>query len=322
MPRSTEALRFQTQLLLQFDRLPDAAEPLKDLLAISAPPERVAADRQPAARAAARQGQGRRGRAVPPAAAALHGRARHARGRARGAGPHPPEPGPADVRARPRRAGAGADPKALPPVLLALDVMNSATDGSRRARPRAQRAAAVRGAARQGHGAVARLIAKAEAIVKRYLAQPDAAPVVRQAYASVLATQQRLTDAAEQLRLALEVNPQQPALWLALGEIDLELHDPVTADVDLRQRAHARHRAGRRRGRGTQGAADAAGATAVDDDDDAPDRRRRPRPRPAATRAPLARPAAAGARRAAAPRRRHRREVAVASRCRRTPTCR
>jgi len=44
--------------------------------------------------------------------------------------------------------------------------------------------------------------------VRRYLAQPGAEPVVRQAYASVLATQQRLTDAAEQLRQAVADNPK------------------------------------------------------------------------------------------------------------------
>ena len=66
------------------------------------------ADLQPAARPAARQGQDRRRRTVPPAAAALHGRARHPRRRARRPRPHPPEPGPAGLRAGPGRAGAGS----------------------------------------------------------------------------------------------------------------------------------------------------------------------------------------------------------------------
>ena len=41
-------------------------------------------------------------------------------------------------------------------------------------------------------------------------------------FASVLATQQRLTDAAEQLRLAAKDRPQQAQLWLALDEIELD----------------------------------------------------------------------------------------------------
>ena len=42
MPRSTEALRTEIQLLIAFDRIPDTAEPLKQLLQISTPAERVA----------------------------------------------------------------------------------------------------------------------------------------------------------------------------------------------------------------------------------------------------------------------------------------
>jgi len=106
--------------------------------------------------------------------------------------------------------------------------------------------------------------------VRRYLAQPEAEPVVRQAFASVLATQQRLTDAAEQLRLALQAKPNQAQLWLALGEIDLELHDPVTADSDLKQALalvteQAADEAAARK------AAAAANPGAVTDDDDNPD---------------------------------------------------
>ena len=77
MPRSTEALRTEIQLLIAFDRVPDTAEPLKQLLSMSTPAERSALISSLPRAAAARQGQGRRRRTVPPAAAALHGRARH-----------------------------------------------------------------------------------------------------------------------------------------------------------------------------------------------------------------------------------------------------
>ncbi|MBW8778481.1 MAG: tetratricopeptide repeat protein, partial [Burkholderiales bacterium] len=114
------------------------------------------------------------------------------------------------------------------------------------------------------------LVAKAEKIVRRYLAQPDTEPVVRNAFASVLATQQRLTDAAEQLRLAVKDKPKQAQLWLALGEIDLELHDPVAADADLKQalalvKAQAAEDAAARKA-----AAPGAADIAVADDDDGP----------------------------------------------------
>jgi tetratricopeptide (TPR) repeat protein len=153
--------------------------------------------------------------------------------------------------------------------------MNAASDGAQ-----ARAAAAPAGASapgpstvgaplEKGNAAPNELIAKAEFIVLRYLAQPDAEPVVRQAYASVLATQQRLTDAAEQLRLALKDRPGQAQLWLALGEIDLELHDPVVADADL-QRALALVTDQIAGDAAARKAAVEAGATVSDDDDDAP----------------------------------------------------
>src|ERR1700748_1955428 len=42
MPKSTEALRTEIQLLIAFDRVPDTAEPLKQLLSLSTPAERSA----------------------------------------------------------------------------------------------------------------------------------------------------------------------------------------------------------------------------------------------------------------------------------------
>ena len=239
MPKSTEALRTEIQLLIAFDRVPDTAEPLKLLLAMSSPAERAALI---ASLPRAQQ------RAKDKAAAAEQFRvllqpyldatdtrvpAHVALGRIRLNQGQP-------VYALDLAAQAQAeDPKALPPVLLALDVMNSATDGARASAAAdatsAPASAASPATPAKGMAPSTELIAKAEVIVKRYLAQPETEPVVRQAYASVLATQQRLTDAAEQLRLAVKDRPKQAQLWLALGEIDLELHDPVTADSDLKQ---------------------------------------------------------------------------------------
>jgi tetratricopeptide (TPR) repeat protein len=236
MPKSTEALRIEIQLLIGFDRVPETAEPLKQLLALSTPAERSAliaslpraqqrAKDKPAAAEQFRQ-------LLQPYLDSPDTRtaARVALGRIR---LNQGQPGPAlDLAAQ----AQDQDAKALGPVLLALDVMNAATDGSQaRAAAPAASAISAPAASAKDSASSTELIAKAEVIVRRYLAQPDAEPVVRQAYASVLATQQRLTDAAEQLRLAAKDKPKQAQLWLALGEIDLELHDPVTADSDLKQ---------------------------------------------------------------------------------------
>ena len=279
LPRSTEALRTEIQLLIAFDRIADTEEPLRQLLSMSTPPERSALiSSLPRAqqRAKDKTAAAEQFRQLlqpymdaPDTRVAAHvalGRIRLNQGQPLYA---------LDLAAQ----AQATDPKALQPVLLALDVMNSATDGtpSRVAAgaqpPDPPASAPVTPAA--GTAPSMELIAKAEVIVKRYLDQPDAEPVVRQAYASVLATQQRLTDAAEQLRLALQAKPGQAQLWLALGEIDLELHDPVVADADLKQalalvNEQAAEDAARKAAATTATAAPGV-AIAVDDDDDAPD---------------------------------------------------
>jgi tetratricopeptide (TPR) repeat protein len=270
MPRSTEALRTEIQLLIAFDRVPDTAEPLKQLLSLSTPAERSALisslprAQQHAKDKAAAAEQFRRllqpYMDAPDTRTAAHvalGRIRLNQGQPLVA---------LELAAQAQEQ----DPKALQPVLLALDVMNGASDGSQARSPQPAQAASTPASAAPAKDTPSstELVAKAEKIVRRYLAQPDTEPVVRQAFASVLATQQRLTDAAEQLRLAAKDKPKQAQLWLALGEIDLELHDPVTADADLKQalalvKAQAEEDAAARKS-APPGAAEAA----VADDDD------------------------------------------------------
>ncbi|MFL6698108.1 MAG: tetratricopeptide repeat protein [Vitreoscilla sp.] len=237
MPRSTEALRTEIQLLIAFGRVPDTAEPLRQLLSLSTPAERSALiSSLPRAQQHAKDRAGAAEQfrqLLQPYMDAPDTRtaARVALGRIRLNQGQPVFA--LDLAAQAQEQ----DPKALQPVLLALDVMNSASDASQARASAAAGAPSAPASAPPAKGSApsTELIAKAEKIVRRYLAQPDTEPVVRQAFASVLATQQRLTDAAEQLRLAARDKPKQAQLWLALGEIDLELHDPVTADADLKQ---------------------------------------------------------------------------------------
>jgi tetratricopeptide (TPR) repeat protein len=272
MPRSTEALRTEIQLLIAFDRVPDTAEPLKQLLSLSTPAERAALiSSLPRAQQHAKDKTGAAEQfrqLLQPYMDAPDTRtaARVALGRIR------LNQGQPLVALELAAQAQEQDPKALQPVLLALDVMNGASDGSqaRAAQPAAAASTPASAAPPKGATSSTELVAKAEKIVRRYLAQPDTEPVVRQAFASVLATQQRLTDAAEQLRLAVKDKPKQAQLWLALGEIDLELHDPVTADADLKQalalvKAQAAEDAAARKS-----AAPGAVDVAVADDDDGP----------------------------------------------------
>ena len=274
MPRSTEALRTEIQLLIAFDRVPETADLLKQLLSMSTVGERAALisslpraqQRAKDKTAAAEQFR----LLLQPymdsadtrvAAHVALGRIRLNQGQPVYA---------LDLAQQAQEA----DSKALSPVLLALDVMNAASDGaqarSSAAAPSAPASAAEPAA--KGTAPSTELIAKAEVIVKRYLSGPETEPVVRQAYASVLAQQQRLTDAAEQLRLAVKDKPRQAQLWLALGEIDLELRDAVTADADLKQAlaivtAEMAETAAARKAV----AASAPAGTLVSDDDDGPE---------------------------------------------------
>jgi len=278
LPRSPEALRTQIQLLIAFDRVPEAAEPLRQLLALSTPPERAALiSSLPRAQQRARDkttSATQFAALLQPYLDAADTRvaARVALGRIRLNQGQPEQA--LDLAA----SALTLDGKALGPVLLALDVMNTATDGTA---PTAATPAAAASAPARDAAASTRLIAQAEAIVKRYLAQPDAEPVVRQAYASVLAAQQRLTDAAEQLRQAAKDKPEQAQLWLALGEIDLELRDPARADADLQQALAVVDAEGATRRQAAAAASAVAAASAApapddDDDDDAPARAQAP----------------------------------------------
>ena len=269
MPRSTEALRTEIQLLIAFDRVPETADLLKQLLSMSTAGERsalIASLPRAQQRAKDKTAAAEEFRLLllpfmdaPDTRIAAHvalGRIRLNQGQ--------------PVQALQLADQAQQqDSRALSPVLLALDVMNSASDGNP---ARAVAAAASASSAPAEAGAAStELIAKAEVIVRRYLSQPDTEPVVRQAYASVLATQQRLTDAAEQLRLALKDSPRQAQLWLALGEIDLELHDAVTADKDLKQALAIVTAEMAENAAARKAAAASAPAGSVAEDDDGPE---------------------------------------------------
>ncbi len=238
MPKSTEALRTEVQLLLVLDRVPETVDPLTDLLEMSAPTERnalISSLPRAAQRAQDKTAAAKQFRELlkpyldaPDTRTATHvafGRMSLAEG----------DPNTALALAAQAQA---SDPKALPPMLLALDVMNTAGDAApvRTAgdTPPSPGPAAAPPPAKDA-AATADLLARAEAIVRAYLAQPEAEPLVRQAFAGVLAGQQRLSDAADQLRLATQARPKQTQLWLGLGEIELELHHADAADAALRQ---------------------------------------------------------------------------------------
>ena len=80
----------------------------------------------------------------------------------------------------------------------------------------------------------AQLARVSEALVRTYLGTPKAEPVVRQALASVLTTQQRVAEAATELRAAALARPGMAGLWLSLGELEIEQRHPEAAEQALR----------------------------------------------------------------------------------------
>jgi tetratricopeptide (TPR) repeat protein len=202
-PESSEALRYQVQLLTALNRGAEAADPLRTLLATAPAAERPgiiavlprlfqrASDRRasatlleqvlqpyldaPDTRTAARVALGRGWLAAgePPRALALVERA------------------------------LADEPLAPAPVLLALEVLP--------ATPAAER------------------------LVLGYLEQPKAEPMVRLAYVRALTSAQRYTDAVAQLERATRDQPELAPPWLSLGALWLELRKPVEAEQALKR---------------------------------------------------------------------------------------
>lgn len=76
---------------------------------------------------------------------------------------------------------------------------------------------------------------QAEGIVaERLKVKPDQ-HALRQAYARALVKAQRPVDAAREFRLLTEATPDNPAPWLALGALELDLKHPAAAEAALRE---------------------------------------------------------------------------------------
>jgi tetratricopeptide (TPR) repeat protein len=75
----------------------------------------------------------------------------------------------------------------------------------------------------------------ADALVRRYLEQPQAEAAVRLAYARTLGTMQRYGDAVQQVELVTQAKPDLAPPWLMLGALRLELREPARAEAALQR---------------------------------------------------------------------------------------
>jgi tetratricopeptide (TPR) repeat protein len=235
-PESLDALRLQMQILLVLNRADTLAEPLKALLAKS-----PAAERPGLVAALPSFLQ----RAQNPALVAalmedalkpyrndpsLRIASRVALGRAWLSARDP-----AKALTLAREAQA-LEPAAPGPALLALDLMATRPD--------------------------------AEATVTQYLGQSAAEPAVRMAYVRLLTSAQRFTDAIAQLDIAVAQRPQDPAPYLTLGALHLELRHFKESEAALTKYVQLLQPDGGKPGTETGSGASATAAAGSDDDED------------------------------------------------------
>lgn len=76
---------------------------------------------------------------------------------------------------------------------------------------------------------------QAEGLIAERLKEKPEQHALRQAYARALIQSQRPAEAAREFRVLTETTPDNPAPWLALGAIELELKHPAAAETALRE---------------------------------------------------------------------------------------
>ena len=202
-PKSRDALRYQVQLLIALNRVPEAADPLRKLIELSPDSEKPllisvsprlfarAADKRVAARTLEDALAG----FVKQPATATAARVAIARGWL--------------AAQEPARAlelvqqAHDADPAADLPALLALEMMPAT--------------------------------GQAEAIVTATLAAAPDNNTLRMLYARVLGVGQRHADAIAQLEIVTRNAPKLAAPWLSLGALRLDLRQPKEATAALQQ---------------------------------------------------------------------------------------
>lgn len=203
LPESSSALRTQLQLLVALDKPAELSEPIRTLIerepVMDRPGTIASLPRFLNSMADKRRALAITEQALSPYANAAPTRTavRTALGRMALAADQP------EVALSHARRALAEEPSAPGPVLLALELMPKDP--------------------------------AAEALVQSYLARSDALPPVRLAYARALDQQQRIGEAAVQLREVVAKQPDQPAAWLSLGAYMVDLREPDEAIRSLDQ---------------------------------------------------------------------------------------
>ncbi len=214
VPGSSEAHRYEVQILLALNRLADVPAPLRATLALVPAAERAGA-------IASLPGYFSRVQDRKAVAGVLEQVLRpYAEGKSAG---EPPDTAVAAWVALARVRQSAGD---------AAGALNAARSASSRA-PQAESVALLA-------IELMRTSPEAEALVQGYLAadpssQPAARSAVRLVYARTLAMAQRYGDAVQQIEPVTRDAPQFSDAWLTLGALYLELKRPADAEAALRQ---------------------------------------------------------------------------------------
>ncbi|MEO7114235.1 MAG: tetratricopeptide repeat protein [Caldimonas sp.] len=238
LPDSQDAMRYQIQLLVALNRLPEVEEPLVSLLR-RAPRPALPAMLEAVPRFLARAPDRHATavfveRALQPFVEEKDTRASAlvAIGRAWLL---------ADDRAKALaavRRASDADPGAEGPALLALEMLPTTTE--------------------------------AEAIVTRQLSAKPSSPTVRLLYVRTLAMSQRLVEATAQAQLLTESDPNLAPPWLTLGALQLEMRHPKEASAALQHYVSLVEGGSAVNFAAAASTPPAVPAPAVDDEDDTP----------------------------------------------------
>lgn len=201
-PTSQEANRYVFQILIGLNRIPDAADPLKRMLASLSVADRAATISQlpryfvrtPEKKLVVKVVEQALApdlalHATSPAAWATVGVLRLAASDAAGA-------------LEAAQHGAQADPRAQEPIVLAIALMNPKTP-------------------------------EAEVLVRKYLADKPV-PELRMAYTRTLLVTQRYAEASAQMHILTQEKPDFPEAWLVRGSLEMEAKKPAQAEISLK----------------------------------------------------------------------------------------
>jgi tetratricopeptide (TPR) repeat protein len=232
LPSSLEAMRYQLQAAIGFNRMADAAEPLTALLDASPAEDRAS---------------------IVTALPALFDRGSDRREAAKVLDPV-------------LEAAASRYPALRIPTLVTQGRLWAAAGDIDKARALAERAQSLDGSAKEPVLLALELMPRdraAESIVKTYLAKHAADSGMSLAYAQTLTQQQRIVDAMAVVQKVIDAKPDNENALLTVGALRLELRQPKEAEAAL-QRYLRLTSGANSAAQGTQGSEDATKAAARD----------------------------------------------------------